>query len=346
MELWEPSSPLICPCRPPAGLYMSTLALLASVSFLLGFFITLAFTRWLIAALRKRGLLVPDYHKREQVLVPRPGGPAIIAGLVAGSLPLLGLLDRYVLAFVLTTLLAGTIGLVDDFRKLGGRTKPLVLLLTGAPILLLGAYSPHPHFPLFGPVRLSIIYPLLVPIALTVTSNAFNALDVLNGVVSLFTVIASLPLLAYALLKGNMEGFFISLLLVAVSLGFYVYHKYPSRIFPGDSGSLTLGAAYGAAAIMGKAEVIAIVAMLPAIFNTFFYLFSVKGFLEHSLVKDRPVEVRDGLLHSSKNSRAPLTLLRLILVEEPMSERTAARRILMVAAYTAFLALLTAFLTP
>jgi len=346
LALWTAFFPLICPCPPPARLEISSLVLLALVSFLLCFCVTLVSTRWLIAALRKKGLLVPDYHKREQVLVPKPGGPAIIAGLIAGSLPLLGLLDGHALAFLFTALLAGAIGLVDDFKKLGGRTKPLLLLLTGIPILLLGAYSPRPHFPFFGPVRLSIVYPLLVPIALTVTSNAFNALDVLNGVVSLFTAITALPLLVYALLKGNVEGFFISLLLVAVSLGFYIYHRYPSRIFPGDSGSLALGAAYGAAAIIGKAEVVGIVAMLPAIFNTFFYLFSVKGFLEHSLVKERPVEVREGLLHASRNAKAPLTLLRLILVEGPMSEERAARRILMAVAYTSFLALLTALLTP
>lgn len=104
-------------------------------------------------------------------------------------------------------------------------------------------------------------------------------------------------------------------------MAFYAYHRYPSRIFPGDSGALALGAAYGALAIIGQAEIVGIVALLPAIFNTFFYLFSVRGFLEHSKVKERPVEVKEGLLYSSKDAKAPLTLLRLILVEGPMSER-------------------------
>ena len=42
-----------------------------------------------------------------------------------------------------------------------------------------------------------------------------------------------------------------SLPLGFVSLAFYKYHKVPSKIFPGDSGALTLGAMYGAIAIVG-----------------------------------------------------------------------------------------------
>lgn len=320
--------------------------LYAALALLTCFVTTLTVTRLLIPLLRKRGLVVRDYHKREEVYVPRPGGPAIMAGLLGGSLILLSTFDGRILAFLLSTLVAGLIGLVDDFIKLGGRTKPLLLLLSAVPLLELGAYSPHPHFPFFGPVRLSIVYPLLVPIAMTVTSNAFNALDVLNGVVSLFSAIVTLPLLAFFLLRGDLEATLAALLLLSCSLAFYAYHRYPSRIFPGDSGALALGAAYGALAIIGQAEIVGIVALLPAIFNTFFYLFSVRGFLEHSKVKERPLEVKEGLLYSSKDAKAPLTLLRLILVEGPMSEREGARTILLIAAYTSLLALFTGLVTP
>ncbi len=48
------------------------------------------------------------------------------------------------------------------------------------------------------------------------------------------------------------------------SLAFYKYHKFPSRIFPGDSGAVMFGATYGAIAIVGQVEVIAAIAILPA----------------------------------------------------------------------------------
>ena len=53
------------------------------------------------------------------------------------------------------------------------------------------------------------------------------------------------------LILQNYEIAIASLPLGFASLAFYKYHKFPSKIFPGDSGALTLGAMYGAIAIVG-----------------------------------------------------------------------------------------------
>ena len=79
----------------------------------------------------------------------------------------------------------------------------------------------------------------------------------------------------------NYEIAIASLSLVFVSLAFYKYHKFPSKIFPGDSGALTLGAMYGAIAIVGEVEVIAAIALGPAIINSFLFLSSMKRIVEH-----------------------------------------------------------------
>jgi UDP-N-acetylmuramyl pentapeptide phosphotransferase/UDP-N-acetylglucosamine-1-phosphate transferase len=312
---------------------------------ILGFSLCLSMLRWLISHLKSRGYVVPDYHKSPPSMVPRPGGPAVVLALSAGSaLAHLVTGERAYAAFSLVVLVAGSIGLVDDFRKLGGLTKPVLLLSAGAPILLLGAYEPRLALPLFGAARLTVVYPLLIPLAITVTANTVNTIDVLNGVVSAFMAIASFPLLIASALKGSQVGVVLSLLLLVCSLALYAYHRYPSRIFPGDSGSLTLGAAFGAIAILAGVEIVGVVALLPAIFNSFLFLSSVKRLVEHSRVDERPVVVRDGLLHASRSRTAPITLVRLILVRGPLSEVEAGRAISTLAVFSALLGVVTALL--
>src|SRR3989442_13745584 len=80
-----------------------------------------------------------------------------------------------------------------------------------------------------------------------------------------------------------------SLPLGLVSLAFYKYHKFPSKIFPGDSGALTLGAMYGTISIVGHVEIIAAVALLPAVINSFLFLSCVKRIIKHKQIKANPV---------------------------------------------------------
>jgi len=103
-----------------------------------------------------------------------------------------------------------------------------------------------------------------------ITGNTVNSIDVANGIASGFMVIASLSLSIALFILQNYAIAIASLPLIFVSLAFYKYHKIPSKIFPGDSGALTLGVMYGAIAIVGQVEVIAAIALLPAILNSFF----------------------------------------------------------------------------
>ena len=105
-----------------------------------------------------------------------------------------------------------------------------------------------------------------------ITGNTINSIDVLNGVASGFMTIASFSLSIALFVMQNYEMAIISLPLGFVSLAFYKFHKVPSKIFPGDSGALTLGAMYGAIAIVGQVEIIAAVALLPAVINSFLFL--------------------------------------------------------------------------
>jgi len=320
-------------------------ALIILVSSLLTYFLT----RILIKVLRRRGWLVEDAHKPNRPLIPRPAGPAIIVSILVGEAILYCFTyDVRVAALSSSLLIAGLIGLVDDVKRLRGYHKPLLLIFASLPILLLGAYVPQPIFPLYGKsVRLFIVYPLLVLAALPVTANTINAIDVFNGVVSSFVFIASIPLLVAFALREDWIMFTAALPLLASTAIFYLFfHRYPSKIFPGDSGTLALGALYGALAICGRAEVIGVIALLPAILNSFFFLSSVKKIVEHREVKERPVIIlQDFRLAASTSREAPLTLTRMILAKGPLSEVEVARAITILATIAAILAIVTAFLT-
>jgi UDP-N-acetylglucosamine--dolichyl-phosphate N-acetylglucosaminephosphotransferase len=222
-----------------------------------------------------------------------------------------------------------------------GWFKPAALLLAAVPMVALGAHGDYLNL-VFGSAFIPLLYIPLIFVVLPVAGNTVNSIDVLNGVASGVIAIAAVPLLAASAIFGNIEVFLAGLPLFFASLAFFKYHKHPSRIFPGDSGTLLLGAMYGALAIAGKAEIIGVVALLPAVINSFLFLSSVKRIVEHRQVKARPVTLLDDYrLAASKEKAAPATLVRLILAEGPLSEKEVASKIFRLAAFSAGLAFAT-----
>jgi UDP-N-acetylglucosamine--dolichyl-phosphate N-acetylglucosaminephosphotransferase len=270
-------------------------------------------------------------------MVVRPGGPAIIAGIIASEIVLYAFLQmNEILAIMITTSAAFLIGYVDDRKVMGGWFKPATLAIAALPIIALGAYDSDLAFPLFGTVQIPALYLALIIFMIPITGNTINSIDVLNGVASGFMVIASFSLSICLFIVQNYEIAIISLPLGFVSLAFYKYHKIPSRIFPGDSGALTLGAMYGAIAIVGGVEIIAAVALLPAVINSFLFLSSVKRVVEHRQIKGKPVEhTEDFRLKATDDKKAPVTLVRLILAGGPMTEKQVGSGVL--AIITAFM---------
>jgi len=300
----------------------------------------------LIKFLEKRNLTVKDVNKKEDVMIARPGGITIIAGIVASELVLYAFLQlNEILAITITTFTAFLIGYVDDRRVMGGWFKPLALAFAAIPIIVFGVYESDLVFPIFGTVQIPILYIGLIIFMISITGNTINSIDVLNGVASGFMIIASFSLSVCLFIMQNYEIAIISLPLGFVSLAFYKYHKIPSKIFPGDSGALTLGAMYGAIAIVGGVEIIAAVALLPAVINSFLFLSSVKQIIEHRQIKGKPVEHTDDFkLKATNDKTAPVTLVRLILAGGPLTEKQAGFAIFKLTIFSGFLAIITTFL--
>ena len=325
---------------------MTELIIPAIVSCLVAFFLVFVMTPPLIKFLEKRNMVVKDMNKKEDVMVVRPGGPALIVGIIASELVLYAFLQmNEILAIIITTSAAFAIGYVDDRKVMGGWFKPVALAIAAIPIIALGAYDSDLAFPLFGIVQIPVLYLALIIFMIPITGNTINSIDVLNGVASGFMVIASFSLSICLFIVQNYEIAIVSLPLGFVSLAFYKYHKLPSKIFPGDSGALTLGAMYGTIAIAGGVEIIAAVALLPAVINSFLFLASVKKIVEHRQIKGKPVDHTDDFkLRATSDKSAPITLVRLILAGDPLSEKQVGYEIFKLAIFSGILAIITAFL--
>ena len=227
---------------------------------------------------------------------------------------------------------------------MGGWFKPLALAFCAAPILLLGTYDSNLDFPLFGSVKIPYLYLALVVFMIPIMGNTINSIDVLNGIASGVTTIASFALAVSLFILHNYEIGIACLCLAFTSLAFYKYHKFPSRIFPGDSGAVMFGATYGVIAIVGQVEVIAAVAILPAVINSFLFLSSVKKIVEHREIKNPVKHTDDFKLKSTDENHAPITLVRLLIAKKPLSEKQICNEILKLTAFSGVLAVITAFM--
>jgi len=310
----------------------------------ISFFAILLMMPAAIRSLASKGRAVPDAHKRDKPMIPRPAGPVIMAGIAAAEIVLYMLtMNIAVLAVLLSTAIAFAVGYVDDSRVMPGLFKPVALLAAAVPIVVLDLFVGGVHGDslnlVFGSVFIPLLYIPLIFVIIPIAGNTINSIDVLNGVASGFIIIATIPLLTSIAIFGSDEVFLAALPLLFAALAFYRYHRFPSRIFPGDSGTLLLGTLYGALAIAGSSEIIGVIALLPAVMNSFLFLASVKRIVEHRQVKARPTILTDDFkLAASTDRAAPATLVRLIVVDGPLGEKEVGYRIFKLAGFTALLA--------
>lgn len=323
----------------------------AVVASAIAFFVVFGLVPPLIKMLTKKNWMVKDVNRIGGAMIPRPGGPVILAGIIASEISLYFLLPQHtfttkaIIALLITTSIGFIVGFIDDRKVMGGWFKPVALIAAAIPIILLGAYEPNLVFPLFGEVKIPALYLGLILIMIPITGNTINSIDVMNGIASGFMTIATFSLAIALFILQNYSIAILTLPLAFASLAFFRYHNFPAKIFPGDSGAITLGSAYGAIAIIGHVEVIAAIALLPAIINSFLFLSSVKRIVEHRQVKGPTVHTDDHKITATKEIDAPITLVRLIVAAKPLTEKQIGNTIFKLAIFSGILAIITALVS-
>ena len=138
-------------------------------------------------------------------------------------------------------------GLVDDLKGLKPASK-LLAQIAATTLLLYAGFA----FGKGGPFWLSVPLTFLWVIGIT---NAVNLLDNMDGLAVGIVTIATGVLAAFTALTPDVMGIEVMLAVGGAALGFLVFNFKPARIFMGDSGSLFLGYAIAAFAIIIQGQV-------------------------------------------------------------------------------------------
>jgi phospho-N-acetylmuramoyl-pentapeptide-transferase len=227
----------------------------------------------------------PEAHLVKQG-TPTMGGVVILASVAVAS-TLLGRMTPLGLTALLTAVACGLVGLADDTskvshkRSLGLRARgkvalqALIALVLGAVAVNWLGISTWVAIPLTGrgldmglgalslPVgqmtlKLPLLYIAFVLLIIVATTNAVNLTDGLDG---LAAGTVSIVMLAYAAIAFRQDHLDLALVAGAAGgacIGFIWYNVYPANIFMGDTGSLGLGGALAALAILTKTELLLI----------------------------------------------------------------------------------------
>jgi UDP-GlcNAc:undecaprenyl-phosphate GlcNAc-1-phosphate transferase len=194
------------------------------------------------AALRFGIVDEPDGRlKRQEAPVPYLGGLAVFLAYVI-ALGMVMPFDSLLLGLLLAGTLTLLVGLIDDFgvltplAKVAGQGVAIfVLLRSGAVIELVE-------------VPVGLRWPLAAAFLLAVC-NAFNLLDIMDGLAAGVGGVAGLALGTVALAGGEIPEAAAAFALAGGLFGFLVYNFSPAKIYLGDAGSLAVGITLGALAI-------------------------------------------------------------------------------------------------
>jgi phospho-N-acetylmuramoyl-pentapeptide-transferase len=100
---------------------------------------------------------------------------------------------------------------------------------------------------------------VLIFLVIAGASNGVNLSDGLDGLAAGACAIVLLAYTAITITSGQEGLAIISACLVGACVGFLWFNAFPASIFMGDTGSLGLGAAIGALAVMTQTEVLLII---------------------------------------------------------------------------------------
>ncbi len=243
--------------------------------FLVPFLIILTTTPYLIRKLTNKGLVVRDYYKKGNKIVPTGGGIAIMLAVLF-SISINSLFYKFEptnFVALNVIMLFGLFGILDDMIDIGRPAKLVLMYYCSYPLM---QYAIHSEilFPLLGHVELGILYSqLIIPTFVLVTANLVNMHSGFNGMSSGLSVIILISLIIKSLITGNINNIVAIVAVTGATLGFYLFERYPSRIFWGNVGSLTVGAAIGVMIVMQGFIVSGFIMLLPHTINFLMYVY-------------------------------------------------------------------------
>jgi phospho-N-acetylmuramoyl-pentapeptide-transferase len=268
----------------------------SAMAALVALLISLLVGPWMIRMLRKHQIGEeirtdgPQTHL-SKAGTPTMGGLMVLVAVAVPTLLFANLTNFYVLLTLLAFLWMGAVGFLDDYLKAVRKTKKglvarykllgqfgLGALIAVFIMLYPGLFghnfaeqATRTTLPFFKNVMFNfgLLYPLVVLVVVTGTSNGVNLTDGLDGLAIGVTSLAAAAFMAISYVTGNVNfAQYLNIIyldgageltifcaaMLGAGLGFLWYNGYPAQVFMGDTGALALGAGIGTMAILLKKE--------------------------------------------------------------------------------------------
>ncbi len=211
----------------------------------------------------------PEHHSKAGT--PTMGGIIIFAAIAVPFL-LLWDGDQRALGVFGVAVACALLGFADDYTKiirrrslgLRGRTKLFVTVLIAIALWLVATRLADLPDTLKlrvidAQIDLGYLYPVLIYLVLAGTTSAVNLTDGLDGLAAGSVAIVLLAYIGITFTTGQEELALVAACFGGACVGFLWFNSFPASIFMGDTGSLGLGGALAALAVMTKTEVLLIV---------------------------------------------------------------------------------------
>jgi UDP-N-acetylglucosamine--dolichyl-phosphate N-acetylglucosaminephosphotransferase len=249
------------------------------VSVLVSFLLTvIVLPKW-IRTCRKIGLTWEDMNKHNHPKnVAASGGVVVVMAFVLGVLTYLALKTFLfggtirgleIFALLSVVLILGIVGLVDDLLgwKNGGLSTKIRLglaFMSSIPLVVINAGTHFMDLPFYGFVDFGIFYALiLIPLAIAGVGTTYNFLAGFNGLEAGQGILILGFLSFVSCATGSAWLSAVGLCMVASLIGFWIFNRFPAKVFPGDILTYVVGAMIAAMAILGNFEKIALVVFIP-----------------------------------------------------------------------------------
>ncbi|MHA2352365.1 MAG: hypothetical protein ACXAC0_03450 [Candidatus Thorarchaeota archaeon] len=261
------------------------------IAILAAFVVVVLFMPGAIRMLREAGMIGIDVHKPEKPEIPKGGGVIILFAIVFGLLVVMGIttfqdqagVREGLLAALVSILMAGLIGLLDDTFDFKNRTKIVLPLVASIPMIAMSVGNPTMTIPFIGTINFGPFYALLiVPLMMTFIVDSTNMYGGMNGLEAGLSSINASAIVLYVLLSPYVNGHMITTAqtdagmvaaaLFGASIAFLIFNRFPAKVLPGDVGRLPLGAAMASALILGNMDRLAIIMYAPFLLNFLLYI--------------------------------------------------------------------------
>src|SRR3990172_2311951 len=276
--------------------------------FLSAFALTFALTPFAARFFLKKGIVGIDLHKEGATKIPEMGGVAIFFSILVVLVYHYFQGNAQLLMPIFTVYIIGTLGLIDGFVKLSAIQKITSFFAVGA-------------FLAWGLGYKEILPLILIGFFFMSSVNFTNMLAGFNGLEIGTGAIAAAGLAVASYLEGSTSSFLISSITAGSLLAFLYFNRYPATVFPGDVGTLIIGAALFPSILIGRLYAPGFLIFTPYLIDASLKFFSAGVMTRES---QKPTIVKEGKLYMPSGSN--MSLARAFLMRGALNEIEVVKR--------------------